>query len=138
MEGYMRFRIRKEQDGSVYFIIVSGLVDDDGGWDIMQIAQTMLNMTKCRKLVIDLRTALLDEGLSVFTTDTLLAVFEEGLLSKDASLIIRHRYDSEIRLYSDQLPVKPAGKFVNVHIDEAKFFGQAMKWLEREARILAH
>lgn len=133
----MRFRIRKEQDGSVYFIIVSGLVDENGGWDIMQIAQTMLHMPKCRKLVIDLRTALLDEGLSVFTTDTLLAVFEEGLLSKDASLLIRHRYDSEIRLYSDQLPVKQAGKFVNVHIGEAKFFGLAMKWLEQEARMLA-
>lgn len=134
----MRFRIRKEQDDSIYFIIVSGLVDDDGGWDIMQIAQTMLNMTKCSKLVIDLRAAQIDEGLSVFTTDTLLAVFEEGLLSKDASLIIRHRYDSEIRLYSDQLPVQPTGGFINVQIDEAKFFGRAMKWLEREARMLAH
>jgi hypothetical protein len=48
---------------------------------------------------------MLDEGLSVFTTDTLLSVFEERLLEKDAALIIRHRHDSEIRLYSDQLPL---------------------------------
>ena len=134
----MRFRIKKEKDGSAYSIVVSGLVDDDGGWDIMQIAQTMLNMTTCRKLTIDLRTAVLDEGLSVFTTDTLLAVFEEGLLDKDAALVIRHCHDSEIRLYSDQLPLQPTAGFVNVRIEEAKFFGRAMKWLEQEARILVH
>ncbi|MBM9535833.1 hypothetical protein [Desulfobulbus alkaliphilus] len=134
----MRFRIRKGKDCSVYTIIVSGLVDEDAGWDIMQIAQTMLSMTRCRKLIIDLRMALLDEGLSVFTSDTLLAVFEEGLLSKDAALIIRHRYDSEIRLCSDQLPLQPTGGFINVQINEAKFLARAMKWLEQEARMLAH
>jgi hypothetical protein len=134
----MRFRIRKNNDSSVYSIVVSGILDDDGGWDILQIAQTMLGMTRCRELIIDLRAATIDEGLSVFTTDTLLSVFEERLMEKDAALIIRHRHDSEIRLYSDQLPLRPTAGFVNVHLNEAKFFVRAMKWLEQEARFLVH
>lgn len=134
----MRFRIRKDNDKTTYSIIVSGEMDDDAGWDILQIAQTMLNMTHCRELVIDLRSAVIDEDLSVLNTDTLVSVFEEGLLKKDSTLLVRFNDESEIRLSSDQLPLEPMLCYANVSIDEAKFYGRAMKWLEQEARFLAN
>jgi len=134
----MRFRIRKDNDKTAYSIIVSGEMDDDAGWDILQIAQTMLNMPHCRELVIDLRSAVIDEELSVLNTDTLVSVFEEGLLKKDSTLLVRFHDESEIRLSSDQLPLEPMLCYANVSIDEAKFYGRAMKWLEQEARFLAN
>jgi hypothetical protein len=134
----MRFRIRKNNEGTVYSIVVSGGLDDDAGWDIFQVAQTMLNMDHCRELVIDLRSAVIDEELSVLNTDTLASVFEEVLLKKDSTLFIRFRDDSEIRLCSDQLPLKPTLSYVDVRMDEAKFYGRAMKWIEQEARFFAH
>ena len=132
----MRFRITKNNAGSIYSIVVSGEVDDDAGWDILQIAQTMLNMPHCRELIIDLRSTLIEDGLSVFNTDTLASVFEEGLLKKDSALVIRYLDDYEIRLCSDQLPLEPSSGYAYVNINEAKFYGQAMKWIEREARFL--
>jgi hypothetical protein len=134
----MRFRIKKNDDGTTYSIIVSGVMDDDAGWDILQIAQTMLNMPHCTELIIDLRSAVIDEDLSVLNTDTLASVFEEGLLKKDSTLLVRFLDDSEIRLCSDQLPLEPTVYYTNVTIDEAKFYGRAMKWLEQEARLLAN
>lgn len=134
----MRFRIRKNNDGTVYIIVVTGGMDDDAGWDILQVAQTMLNMPHCRELIIDLRSVVIDEELSVLNTDTLASVFEEVLLKKDSTLFIRFRDDSEIRLCSDQLPLKPTVFYVDVRMDEAKFYGRAMKWIEQEARFFVH
>lgn len=134
----MRFRIGKDNDRAAYSIIVSGEMDDDAGWDILQIAQTMLNMPHCRELLIDLRSAVIDEDLSVLNTDTLVSVFEEGLLKKDSTLLVRFHDESEIRLCSDQLPLEPTAFYANVSIDEAKFYGRAMKWLEQEARFLTN
>jgi hypothetical protein len=134
----MRFRITKNNEGSVYSIVVSGELDDDGGWDILQIAQTMLNMPHCRELIIDVRSAMIDDELSVFNTDNLTSVFEENLLRKDSALVVRFRDESEICLCSDQLPLEEPPAFVNVSINEAKFFGRAMKWVEQEARFLVH
>jgi len=134
----MRFRIMKKNGGLGYTIVVSGEMDDDAGWDLLQIAQTMLLMPHCRELVVDLRAAVLDEELSVLNTDTLASVFEEGLLLKDSVLIVRFRDDSEIRLSSDQRPLEPVVPYAEVRIDEAKFYGRAMKWLMQEARLLAN
>jgi len=134
----MRFRIMKSTDGLVYSIIVSGEMDDDAGWDILQVAQAMLSMPHCRELIIDLRSAEIDEELSVLNTDTLVSVFEESLLLKDSTLVVRFLDDSEIRLCSDQLPLEPFTAYANVSIDEAKFYGKAMKWLEQEARLLTN
>jgi hypothetical protein len=128
----------KNNDGTVYTVVVSGELDDDAGWDLLQIAQTMLLMPHCRELIVDLRAATLDEDLSVLNTDTLASVFEEGLLLKDSTLTLRFRDDSEIRLCSDQLPLEPVVSYANVSLDEAKFYGKAMKWLEQEARLLAN
>ncbi|ADW17694.1 hypothetical protein Despr_1540 [Desulfobulbus propionicus DSM 2032] len=134
----MRFRISKQNDGTAYSIVVTGELTDDTAWDILQIAQTMLGMAQCRELVIDLRSAVLDEELSVFNTDILVSVFEEGLLKKDSSLVLRFRDESEIRLCSDQLPLEARPLFANVPLDEAKFYGRALKWLEQEARFLVN
>ncbi|WP_028319459.1 hypothetical protein [Desulfobulbus elongatus] len=134
----MRFRITKKHDGSVYSIVVSGEIDDDAGWDLLQIAQTMVRMPHCRELVLDLRGAMIDDDVSVFNTDTLVSVFEEGLLHKDSTLVVRFRDDSEIRLCSDQLPLEPAQPYANVRLDEAKLYGKAMKSLEQEAKLLTH
>mgnify|MGYP001102021386 CR=1 FL=1 len=134
----MRFRILKSTDGLVYSIVVSGEMDDDAGWDILQVAQAMLGMPHCRELIIDLRSAAIDEELSVLNTDTLVSVFEESLLLKDSTLVVRFLDDSEIRLCSDQLPLEPFIAYANVSIDEAKFYGKAMKWLEQEARLLTN
>ena len=40
----MRFRISKNQDGTVRTIIVSGAMDEESGWDLLQVAQIMLAM----------------------------------------------------------------------------------------------
>ena len=45
----MRFRIRKNEHGSVYTIVVSGEMDDESGWDLLQVAQVMLAMPRCRE-----------------------------------------------------------------------------------------
>ncbi|MBV5316542.1 MAG: hypothetical protein JZU50_01925 [Desulfobulbaceae bacterium] len=135
-EGYMRFRITKNNEGSIYSMIVSGEIDDDAGWDVLQIAQTMLNMPHCTELIIDLRSAMIDEDVTIFNTDTLVSVFEEGLLRKDSTLVIRCFDDHEIRLSSDQQLLETPEKFTNVGINEAKFYGRVMKWLEKEARFM--
>jgi len=134
----MRFRIMKTNAGTTCSIVVSGELDDDAGWDLLQISQTMLGMPHCRELIIDLRAAVIDVDLTVLNTDTLASVFEEGLLLKDSALIIRFRDDSEIRLCSDQLPLEPVASYANVCLDEAKLYGRAMQWLEQEARLLAN
>lgn len=133
----MRFRIMKMNDGTVYAIVVSGELSDDAGWDLLQIAQTMLHMPHCNHLLIDLRAAVIDEEVTVFNSDTLVSVFQEGLLLKDSTLTIRLRDDSEISLCSDQLPLEANGSYASVRLDEAKMYGQAMRWLEQEARLLA-
>lgn len=123
----MRFRIKKDQDNTVYSIVVSGEVEGDAGWDLLQIAQTMLNTPQCGELIIDLRSAMIEVELAVLNTDTLVSVFEEGLLKKDSTLIIRLHDDSEICLCSDQLPLDPTVNSSSVSINEAKFYGRAMK-----------
>lgn len=132
----MRFRITKNNDGSVYAIIVSGVVDDEAGWDILQIGQTMLSRPHCTELIIDLRLAMINEELSVFNTDTLLSIFEDGLMQKDRTLVIRCFDDQEIRLCSNQQLLKPAVAPGSMGISEAKFYGRVMKWLEREAGFM--
>lgn len=134
----MRFRINKNNEGSIYTIIVSGEMDDDGSWDVLQVAQTMLGMPRCRELIIDLQAAVHDEEYSIFNSDTLVSVFEEGLLNKDCSLVVRFSEKEEIRFSSDQLPFENLPVFTNVTIDEAKFFGKAMKWLGQEVRLLVN
>jgi hypothetical protein len=134
----MRFRIRKSNDGLVYSIVISGEMDDEDGWDVLQIAQTMLSMPHCKELVIDLQAAVIDEEVSVFNSDTLVSVFEEGLCSKDSAVVVRYREDDEIRMCSDQLPLEASPVFVSVSINDAKLCGKAMKWLEQEARFLAN
>jgi hypothetical protein len=128
----------KQKDRPAYSIIVSGEMNDDAGWDLLQIAQTMLHMPHCRELTLDLCAAVIEEELSIFNTDTLVSVFEEGLLLKDASLIVRFSDESEICLSSDQQPLEPAIAYTNVSLDEAKLYGRAMRWLEQEARLLAN
>lgn len=112
-------------------------MNDDCCWDLLQVAQTMLHMPHCRELIIDLRGAIIDEEVSVFNTDTLVSVFEEGLLLKDSLLTIKLRDNHEIRFSSDQLPLVPIHSYANVQIDTAKVYSRAMKWLEQEARLLA-
>ncbi len=132
----MRFKITKNNKGTIRSIVVSGEMDEEAGWDILQIAQTMLNQPSCRELVIDVRSALIPEDFAVFTTDTLLSVFEMTLLTKDSAVVIRYRYNNEIRLCSDQLPCEPPANFTGVSNSEAKFLGKAMKWLEFETRLV--
>jgi hypothetical protein len=132
----MRFRIKKNNDGSAYAIVVFGVMDDAAGCDILQVAQTMLNRPLCTELMIDLRSALLRENLSVFNTDTLTSVFEEALLRKDSVLIIRYQNDYEIRFSSDQLPLEPLSAVTRKRLDEAIFFGKVMRWLDQEARFM--
>jgi len=136
MEGSMRFRIVKEKGGEVFLIVVSGEIDEDSGWDLLQVAQTMMLMPNCRELVIDLLGAKIEDELSIFSTDTLASVFEENLLDKDSALVIRFGDNDEIRLCSGQMPLEPVQPYVNVRLDEAKMYGRAMQWLEREVRLL--
>ena len=132
----MRFRIKKNNDGSAYAIVVFGVMDDAAGCDILQVAQTMLNRPLCTELIIDFRSALLKEDFSVFNTDTLTSVFEEVLLKKDSVLIIRYHNDLEIRFSSDQLPLQPLSAMTRKRLDEAKFFSKVMRWLDQEARFM--
>ena len=132
----MRFRIAKEHDGEVFLIVVSGKIDEDCGWDLLQIAQTMMYMPHCRELVIDLRGAKIVDELSTFSTDTLVSVFEENLLSKDSAVVIQFGDSDEIRLCSDQLPLEPVQPYVNVRLNEVKMYCRAMQWLGQEARLL--
>ena len=132
----MRFRIKKNNDGSAYAIVVFGVMDDAAGCDILQVAQTMLNRPLCTELMIDFRSALFREDFSVFNTDTLTSVFEEVLLKKDSVLIIRYHNDYEIRFSSDQLPLQPLSAMTRKRLDEAKFFSKVMRWLDKEARFM--
>jgi hypothetical protein len=138
MEGYMRFRITKNKEGTTYTIVVSGEMNDDSCWDLLQVAQTMLHIPHCLELIVDLRAADIDDDVSVLNTDTLLSVFEEGLMLKDSALTLRLSEDNEIRFNSDQLPLKPTHLYENVQMDAAKVYIRAMKWLEQEARLLAN
>ena len=132
----MRFRIKKNNEGTIYAIVVSGAMDDAAGWDVLQVAQTLLNRPLCQELTIDLRSAPLSEDLALFDAETLASVFEEAMLQKDSVLIIRYRNDNEIRFCSDQLPLQPPSAYAKASISEAKYFSKVMKWLDREARFL--
>lgn len=134
----MRFRIKKNNDGSAYAIIVFGLMDDAAGCDILQVAQTMLNRPHCTELTIDFRSAMLKDDLSVFNTDTLTSVFEEAMLKKDSVLIIRYHNDYEIRFSSDQLPLQPISSLARKNFEEAEFFNKVMRWLDQEARFMTN
>ena len=138
MEGYMRFRIVKEKGGEVFLIVVFGEIDEDSGWDLLQVAQTMMLMPHCRELVIDVRGARTEDELSIFSIDTLISVFEENLLEKDSALVVRFGDSDEIRLCSGQMTLESVQPYVNVRLDEAKTYGRAMQWLEQEARLLAN
>ncbi|MCL2340461.1 MAG: hypothetical protein FWC49_02025 [Proteobacteria bacterium] len=134
----MRFRIMKGKEQGMFLLAASGRIDDDSSWDLLQVAQIMLSMPRCRELVIDLQGVEIDDDLSTLNTDILVSVFEESLLLKDCTLIVRFGNNDEIRLCADQLPLEPALPYVNVRLDEAKVYGRAMQWLEKEARLLAH
>ncbi len=132
----MRLRIKKNSDGSVFTVVVTGAMDDSQAWDMLLVAQTMLGMARCRELVLDLRDAFVDEEVTVFNTDTLMSVFEEALCLKDRTVVIYQPSEGEIRISSDQLPLAATPVYANVSVDEAKFFGRALKWIEQEARFL--
>lgn len=134
----MRFRINKHRDKSAYSIVVSGEVNDDSSWDLLMIAQTMLSMPSCQELVIDLRDATIDDDVSGLNTDTLVSVFEEGLLFKNRVLTVRIHDDHEFSLYSDAKPMTQTCYYTDVRLDTAKMYCKAMKWLEQEARMLTH
>ena len=133
----MRFRISKNQDGSVRTIIVSGAMDEESGWDLLQVAQIMLAMERCRELVVDLQAAVIDEEVTVFNSDTLVSVFEERLCAKDCAVVFRCADGNEIRMQSGLSPLPTPPAFTSVSLGEARFYGRAMRWLEQEARLLA-
>ena len=130
----MRFRITKSNDGTVYSMVVTGKIDDEAGWDILQIAQTMLHRPLCKELIIDVRSAQIDSDLSVFATDTLASVFEEGLWQKDSALVVRYADDGEIRLRSDQLLLTSSQDRAHADNREEKYFNRTLRWLEQGAR----
>lgn len=132
----MRFKITKNNKGTTCSIVVCGEMDEEAGWDILQIAQTMLSLPHCSELIIDVRSALIPEDFAVFTTDTLLSVFEMTLLAKDSAVVIRYRHNNEIRLCSDQLPFEPPARFAGVSNNEAKILGRAIKWLQFETHLV--
>ena len=133
----MRFRISKNQDGTVRTIIVSGAMDEESGWDLLQVAQIMLAMERCRELVVDLQAAVIDEEVTVFNSDTLVSVFEERLCAKDCAVVFRCADGNEIRMQSGLSPLPTMPAFTSVSLGEARFYGRAMRWLEQEARQLA-
>ena len=133
----MRFRISKNQDGTVRTIIVSGAMDEESGWDLLQVAQIMLAMERCRELVVDLQAAVIDEEVTVFNSDTLVSVFEERLCAKDCAVVFRCADGNEIRMQSGLSPLPTPHAFTSVSLGEARFYGRAMRWLEQEARLLA-
>lgn len=133
----MRFRISKNQDGSVRTIIVSGGMDEESGWDLLQVAQIMLAMERCRELVVDLQAAVIDEEVTVFNSDTLVSVFEERLCAKDCAVVFRCADGNEIRMQSGLSPLPNPPAFTSVSLGEARFYGRALRWLEQEARLLA-
>lgn len=134
----MRFRIAKDHNGQTYAIIVSGTLDDGGAWDILQIAQTMLSRPNCKELIIDLRPAEIDDDLTALNTEALASLFEESLMRKDSSLVVRFRDDSEIRLCSDQLPLMRLQPHPAFQFTEARYFGGIMPWFKQESRQLVH
>jgi hypothetical protein len=136
-EEGMRFRIRKNEDGSVYTIVVSGEMDDESGWDLLQVAQVMLAMPRCRELVVDLQAAIIDEEVTVFNSDTLVSVFEERMFTKDCTVVFRCADGNEICISSGREPLEMAPAFANVSLQEARRYGRALRWLAQEARMLA-
>ena len=132
----MRFRIRKNEDNTVFTMVVGGTMNEGNAWDMLLVAQTMLGMARCRELVLDLRGAVIEDEVTVFNTDTLMSVFEEGLCQQDRTVVLRHPGDQEIRISSDQLPLTASQEYEAVSVSEAKFFGRALQWLEQEARFL--
>jgi hypothetical protein len=132
----MRLRLNKHDDSSIFTLVVSGAIDESQAWDVLMVAQTMLGMARCRELVLDMRDAAVDEEVTVFNTDTLMSVFEEALCLKDRTVVICQPEDREIRICSDQLPLAAAPAYTDVSVEEAKFFGRALKWIEQEARFL--
>ena len=133
----MRFRISKNQDGTVRTIIVSGAMDEESGWDLLQVAQIMLAMERCRELVVDLQAAVIDEEVTVFNSDTLVSGFEARLCAKDCAGVFRCADGNEIRMQSGLSPLPTPPAFTSVSLGEARFYGRAMRWLEQEARLLA-
>ena len=133
----MRFRISKNQDGTVRTIIVSGAMDEESGWDLLQVAQIMLAMERCRELVVDLQAAVIAEEVTGFNSDTLVSVFEERLCAKDCAVVFRCADGNEIRMQSGLSPLPTPHAFTSVSLGEARFYGRAMRWLEQEARLLA-
>lgn len=133
----MRFRISKNQEGTVRTIIVSGAMDEESGWDLLQVAQIMLAMERCRELVVDLQAAVIDEEVTVFNSDTLVSVFEERMFTKDCTVVFRCADGNEIRMQSGLSPLPTPHAFTSVSLGEARFYGRAMRWLEQEARLLA-
>lgn len=134
----MRFRISKHHETQVYTIMVRGEMNDDGGWDILQIAQTILHLPNCQTLVIDLCDTLIDEEVTVLNLDILVSVFEEAVSIQDTTLIVRYRHDREIRLTADALTLGPRMPYYNVPLGEAKLCSRAMQWLGQEASLLVH
>ncbi|MDY0390212.1 hypothetical protein [Desulfobulbus oligotrophicus] len=134
----MRFRINKHQEERAYSIVVSGEVNDDSSWDLLMIAQAMLSMPSCQELIIDLRGATIDDDVSGLNTDTLVSVFEEGLLLKNRMLTVRIHDDHEFCFYSDEKPTAQTYHYADVRLDTAKMYCKAMRWLEQEARLLTH
>ncbi|MDX9835343.1 MAG: hypothetical protein RBT36_09060 [Desulfobulbus sp.] len=133
----MRFRIKKSQDGVVRTIVVSGTVDEESGWDLLQIAQIMLAMPSCQKLVVDLQGAIIDEEVTVLNSDTLVSVFEERLFVKNCTVVFRYRDGNEIHMQSGLSPLLNPPVFVSVPLGDARLYGRAMRWIEQEARLLA-
>ena len=133
----MRFRISKNQDGTVRTIIVSGAMDEESGWDLLQVAQIMLAMERCRELVVDLQAAVIDEEVTVFNSDTLVSVFEERLCAKDCAVVFRCADGNEIRMQSGLSPLPTPHAFTSVSLGEALFYGRAMRLIEQYARLLA-
>ena len=133
----MRFRIRKNEHGSVYTIVVSGEMEDESGWDLLQVAQVMLAMPRCRELVVDLQAAIIDEEVTVFNSDTLVSVFEERMFTKDCTVVFRCADGNEICISSGREPLEMAPAFANVSLQEARRYGRALRWLAQEARMLA-
>ena len=134
----MRFRIRKSKNGSDCTIVVTDEMDKDAGWDVLAVAQTMLNLPLCTELILDFRSVVIVEELSMFHLDTLAAVFEEGLLQKDSAVVIRYREDKEIRFCSDQRLLEPSAVFAPMSVNEARFFGRPMDWLAPDPRFLVN
>ena len=130
----MRFRIRKNEDGSVYTIVVSGEMDDESGWDLLRVAQVMLAMPAagnwwwtCRRAIIDGdRVQLRHPGVGVRGAD----------VHQDCTVVFRCAEGNEICISSGREPLEMAPAFANVSLQEAGATARALRWLAR-SRMLA-